>query len=150
MKQFTIGTLAKEAEVGVETIRFYERKGLIEQPERGDGIRQYPKEIARRVKFIKRAQDLGFALKEIKDLIELNLNPKAKCSDVKNKTDQKLNEIESKIKALQSMKKSLKRLSQTCGNGKQAIAQCNVLDCLEGNCRCVKTKGKNAEMGGCK
>jgi MerR family mercuric resistance operon transcriptional regulator len=144
MKEFTIGTLAKEAKVGVETIRFYERKGLIRQPERAKGgFRHYPEEEARRVQFIKRAQDLGFTLREIKDLLGLNADPKARCSDVKERTDQKLREIESKIKDLQKMRISLKQLSQTCGKGKRALAQCNVLDCLEGHCRCTTTqKGK--------
>ena len=143
MKTCTIGNLARQAEVGVETIRFYERKGLIEQPRRASGFRHYPQEEARRIRFIKRAQELGFTLKEIKDLLGLNSDPKARCSDVKSRADGKLAEIDSKITDLKRIRTSLRRISQTCGNGKRALAHCRILDCLEGHCQCAPSaRGK--------
>jgi Hg(II)-responsive transcriptional regulator len=140
MKQLsvlTIGVLAEQTGVGVETVRFYERKGLIQQPTRkAKGYRQYQSEDAIRIRFIKRAQELGFTLKEVKELFELNASPRATCSDVKKKTDIKIEEIESKIKDLQRMRRSLKELSETCGDSKQAVTQCRILNCFESGWKC--------------
>ena len=96
MKQFTIGKLAVAAGVGVETVRFYERKGLIKRPSVKEGFRKYSEEDAKRIRFIKRSQDLGFTLKEIKGLFELNSNPRAVCSDVRLQAEAKMAEIEKK------------------------------------------------------
>ena len=136
MKQFTIGKLALAAGVGVETVRFYERKGLIKRPSVKEGFRQYAEEDAKRIRFIKRSQDLGFTLKEIKGLFELNANPRAVCSDVGIQTDAKLKEIEKKIGDLRRMKKSLKELSDACGDGREALARCQILNCFEPGWKC--------------
>ncbi|MBI3621136.1 MAG: MerR family transcriptional regulator [Nitrospirae bacterium] len=72
MTRFTIGKLARASGVGVETVRFYERKGLITRPSAREGYRTYAEEDARRIRFIRRAQALGFTLKQIKGLLELN------------------------------------------------------------------------------
>lgn len=140
MKQlatYTIGTLAQEARVGVETVRFYERKGLIDRPaRRSSGYRQYSAADAQRIRFIKRAQDLGFTLKEIKDLLALELSSKMTCGDLRKKADSKLKEVEEKIRDLQRMKKSLKDISSACGDGKQAASQCRILDCFESDWKC--------------
>lgn len=86
MESLTIGKVARLAEVGVETIRFYEREGLIEEPSRGEsGYRQYPKETIQRLRFIKRAKDLGFTLREIKELLALRLDPGTTCGDVRRR-----------------------------------------------------------------
>lgn len=136
MKQFTIGKLAKESGVGVETVRFYERKGLIKKPNTKQGFRNYAEDDTKRILFIKHAQNLGFTLKEIKDLLELNTNPKATCDDVKQKAESKLQEVKEKIEKLEQMKKSLMDLSKACNVGKKAMACCQILDCFETNCQC--------------
>lgn len=136
MMRFTIGKLARASGVGVETVRFYERKGLIKRPPAQEGYRTYAEEDARRIRFIKRAQELGFTLREIKGLLELNANPRATCADVKRHTDAKMNEIEKKIRDLRKMKRMLTRLSDACGDGKRAVAQCRIPDC------CFEPDGK--------
>jgi MerR family mercuric resistance operon transcriptional regulator len=136
MTRFTIGRLARASGVGVETVRFYERKGLITRPAAQGGYRTYSDDDARRIRFIKRAQELGFTLREIKGLLELNANPRATCADVKRHADAKLNEIEQKIRDLRKMKRSLARLSAACADGKRAVAQCRIAHCLESGNRC--------------
>lgn len=136
MKQFTISSLARLSGVGVETVRFYERRGLIKQPSVKEGFRKYSEEDARRIRFIKRAQDLGFTLKEIKALLELNADPRATCSDVKNQTEAKMKEVEEKIRDLKKMKRSLKNLSEACGESKKAMAHCEILSCFEPGWNC--------------
>lgn len=84
MHTMTIGQVARCAGVGVETVRFYERQGLLDAPPcRASGYRQYPQEVIRRIQFIKRAKDLGFSLKETRELLSLRVNPEMTCSDVK-------------------------------------------------------------------
>jgi len=133
----TIGKLAKEAGVGIETVRFYEKKGLLKRPLKTlSGFRKYSSDDAKRIRFIKRAQELGFTLREIKDILELNARPRSTCSDVKLKADEKIKEIEEKIKDLHRMKKSLNEISDACGDGKQALSECRVLDCFESGWKC--------------
>lgn len=137
MSDLTIGKLAKESGVGVETVRFYERKGLIRKPiKRLSGFRHYQDDDARRIRFIKRAQELGFTLKEVKDLLDLNVNPRATCSDMSKKAETKVAEVEAKIKDLQRMKRSLKELAEACGESRKAVAQCRILDCFESGWKC--------------
>ena len=118
MKQtiaLTVGSLAKQAGVGIETVRFYERRGLLPKPARlSSGYRQYSEQDARRIRFIKRAQELGFTLDEVKELLDLRINPKAKCEDVKQRTDCKIAEIKDKIRDRQRMMGSLNELSEAC------------------------------------
>ncbi|WP_456431876.1 MerR family transcriptional regulator [Thermosulfuriphilus sp.] len=102
MRRLTIGKVAKLAGVGVETIRFYERKGLISRPPRGiSGYREYSLETISRIRFIKRAQAVGFSLKEIKELLELREAPETNCQDIRQRTWSKIQEIEEKIARLQ-------------------------------------------------
>jgi DNA-binding transcriptional MerR regulator len=131
MTTLTIGRLARASGVGVETVRFYERKGLINRPASQGGYRTYADDVVRLIRFIKRAQSLGFTLREIKGLLELNADPRAACADVKRRADGKLDEIAEKIRDLQRMKRSLTRLSAACTNGRQAAAQCRISDCFE-------------------
>lgn len=120
----TIGKLAKEAGVGVETIRFYERKELIKRAAKDGAFRQYPREEVSRVRFIKRAQELGFTLRELKDLLDIQFKRKLTGSQVKERAQEKLKEIRSKIDDLKRMEKSLMELSRLCGEGEQAIREC--------------------------
>lgn len=111
----TIGTVATRADVGVETIRYYQRRGLVaEPPRRGSGFRQYPEETVSRLRFIKRAQQLGFSLKEIGELLSLRLSDSASCEDVRTRAEVKIGELDEKIETLRGMKKALMRLSVAC------------------------------------
>jgi MerR family mercuric resistance operon transcriptional regulator len=100
------------------------------------GFRKYSEDDAKRIRFIKRSQDLGFTLKEIKGLFKLNSNPRGVCSDVRIQADAKLREIEKKIRDLKRMKKSLNDLSNACGDGKKALARCQILNCFEPGWKC--------------
>ena len=87
METLTIGKVAKQADIGIETIRFYEREGLIEDPpRRASGYRQYPSDTVDRVRFIKRAKELGFSLKEIKELLYLSVDPGTTCTQVQQRS----------------------------------------------------------------
>lgn len=131
MDSMTIGKVAKGAAVGIETVRFYEREGLIEKPPRRDsGYRAYPADTVDRVRFIKRAKELGFSLKEIKDLMALRIAPGATCGQIKKRAEAKIEDIEDKISSLQRMKQALRKLTAACG-GKGAVSECPILDALE-------------------
>ena len=131
MKPLTIGTVARQAGVGVETIRFYERVGLIEDPPRREsGYRQYPEEAVARVRFVRRAKDLGFTLKEIKELLSLRASPKSRCVDVRMRAEAKIEDIERKVRALQGMKKALVKLTAAC-RGRGPVTKCPILEALE-------------------
>ncbi len=130
MGYLTTGQLAQKAQVKVETIRYYERRGLIpEPPRRESGYRQYSQDDVVRVQFIKHSQKLGFTLKEILELLSLRVNPETTCADVKRKAEAKLVDIEGKILALQRMKKALTKLSKTC-KGRGPIGDCPILEAL--------------------
>lgn len=102
MKKITIGQLAKQCGVGVETIRSYEREGLIEEQLcREPGCCQYQEKIASRIRFIKRAKEFGFTLKEIKELLAIRMKPEATCSDFRRQAEAKITDIEKRIAMLQ-------------------------------------------------
>ncbi len=102
--------VAKQAKVNLETIRFYERKGLLPKPPRTTcGYRTFSPDVVRRVRFIKRTQALGFSLKEIKELLALRLDPGTTCAHVRGRAEEKLLDIEQKIRDLQRMKATLTR-----------------------------------------
>ncbi len=114
----TIGRLAKAAEVNVETIRYYQRVALLVEPLKPlEGFRVYPKETINRVRFIKRAQKLGFSLQDIAHLLELG---EGHCSDVREQAETKLGQIEAQIKGLKSMRKTLKKLITECNAGNES------------------------------
>lgn len=126
----TIGKLANASGVGVETIRFYERKGLLNQPKKQGSFRSYPVDYIARVQFIKRSQELGFSLKEAKDLLDLRIKNQSKCGDVLTKTEDKIAEINQKIKDLKHMKKSLKSLANCCEDKSLPLSECPILECF--------------------
>lgn len=131
MKELTIGQVAKGGGVNVETIRYYERQGLIPPPPRREsGYRQYPEDTVNRVRFIKRAQELGFSLKEISDLLSLRVVPGVNCSEVKRRAEAKIANIEEKIFTLQGMKQALAKLATTC-SGRGPTSECPILETLE-------------------
>lgn len=131
MQQMTIGKLAKAAGIGIETIRYYEREGLIQKPSHkvGNGYRKYEPSDIERLGFIRRAKDLGFSLKEIRELLTLRAKTKAKCASVKAKALEKIGEVERKIADLAAIKTALERLAFTC-NIEATTSECPILDAL--------------------
>jgi MerR family mercuric resistance operon transcriptional regulator len=131
MEKLTISQMAKKANVNVETIRYYERRGLLPTPPRNEiGYRQYSIEDLRRIRFIRRAKELGFTLREIMELLSLKMEPGTACRDVKNKVQAKVADIETRIESLKRMKAVLANLSQMCA-GKGPASQCPILDALD-------------------
>lgn len=131
MQHLTIGQVAKDAGVGVETIRFYEREGLIGKPERRpSGYRHYPPEIVRRIRFIQRAKELGFSLREITELLSLRVARGSTCADVRAQALSKMKDIDTKITVLQGMRAALVRLSEACV-GRGPVSECPILDALD-------------------
>lgn len=131
-KSLTIGRLAKEAGVNLETVRYYERRGLLQRPPRSaSGYRLFPLETARRLRFIRRAQELGFSLTEIRELLSLRVSANAKSADVRKRAETKIADIDAKIKSLDSMKTTLRRLTKVCA-GCGPIAECPILESLDG------------------
>ncbi len=129
----TIGKAAKHAGVGVETIRFYERKGLISQPPKpaAGGFRDYPAATLARVRFIREAQELGFSLEEIAELLSLRADPKADCGAVQRRAEAKLAEVGKKIERLEEIGAALGRLIDACP-GQGALGGCSIMEVLEG------------------
>jgi MerR family mercuric resistance operon transcriptional regulator len=131
MKALTIGRLARATGVNLETVRYYERRGLLPRPPRStSGYRLFPEDAAKRLKFIRRAQELGFSLREIRELLSLRVARNASCTAVCRKADAKIADIESKIRSLESMKKTLSRLRNACA-GRGPISECSILESLE-------------------
>lgn len=131
MTTLTRGELAKRCEVNFETIRYYEQQGLIPQPSRTvSNYRVYDEDTVRRVRFIKRAQELGFTLKEIKDLLSLRAAPGAGCADVYERAEVKIQSIDEKIRTLKAMRRALSKLMSEC-TGRGGITECPILDALE-------------------
>ncbi|MBI1196193.1 MAG: Hg(II)-responsive transcriptional regulator [Gammaproteobacteria bacterium] len=111
----TIGRLARAAGVNVETVRYYQRVGLIREPAKpSGGFRIYPPEMVDRIRFIKRSQKLGFTLQDIAHLLELG---DGHCDDVREQAEAKISKIEAQIKDLQAMRKALKKLVIECRSG---------------------------------
>lgn len=128
MKKLKIGEVAKRADVGIETIRFYEREGLIHCPFRlPSGYRLYSEEAVRRIQFIKNAKELGFSLKEISELFSLRVKSKTKCGDIKKRAEAKVADIDERIKTLQRMKNALKKLVSQC-KGTGPVGDCPILE----------------------
>ncbi len=131
----TIGQLAKASGVAIETIRFYEKQGLLEEPRRRmSGYREYDETVIPRLRFIRRAKQLGFTLGEIKELLALRLDRAASCSRVKQRAEAKIADIESKLKSLRRMKRALIDLSQACDDT-APTSQCPILNALDGEDR---------------
>ncbi len=118
MEMLSIGQVARRAGVGVETVRFYEREGLLEEPpRRASGYRQYSEQVVTRLRFIKRAQQLGFSLKEITKLLQLRVDAHTSCEEVKHRTEAKLAEVERKLVELQRMRQALLQVHSLYDHG---------------------------------
>jgi MerR family mercuric resistance operon transcriptional regulator len=131
MSDMTIGKAAAAAGVGVETIRFYERKGLIARPPRpaGGGFRTYPEDTVRRVRFIREAQALGFSLREAAELLQLR-DAAADAADVRERAHMKLADVDAKIERLQGIRAALAGLVQRCP-GAGSLDGCSIMAALE-------------------
>ncbi len=132
MKTMTISKIAKEAGVGVETIRFYERKGLVDQPPKpsSGSFRVYPAETAGRIRFIRQAQELGFSLREIKELLSLRTDPTTDCADVRERAQAKLDEVKRKVAQMKGIQTALEQLIAACP-GQGALQVCSIIDAIE-------------------
>lgn len=150
MELLTRGEVAKRAGVNPETIRVYERERLLPRPARtASGYRQFPPEAVRRVRFVKQAQALGFSLREIRDLMALQDDPKADISDIRSKAAAKIAEIDAKVRDLTAMRDTLSRLAGRCPPA-GPIDTCPIWDCLDphapdASC-CVDAPGSPAEI----
>jgi len=135
----TIGAMAKAAGVGVETVRFYQRKGLLETPARTTGYRTYSESDVRTIRFIKRVQELGFSLKDAQDLLDIALcseETRPKLADVCRK---KIDEIQQKIVVLNRMLELVQQFSETCTSETVNDVPCSLLDCFENDWECCET-----------
>lgn len=131
MNTLRIGQLAKQAEVNIETIRYYERRHLIPEPPRlASGYRQYSPDYVVRIRFIKRAQELGFSLTEIAALLALRINSETVCNEVQKQAELKIADIETKIQMLQRMKTVLSDLVEACREN-QLTNECPILTALD-------------------
>jgi Cu(I)-responsive transcriptional regulator len=131
MSGLTIGRLAKQVGLGIETVRFYERQGLIEPPPRTDSnYRIYPEEEVTRLRFIKKAKSLGFTLNEIKELLFIRHDPNATKADIKNRTLNKIEDVKQKISDLTRIKMALEHLVSTC-DGHGPLEECPILEALD-------------------
>ncbi len=130
MEILSIGQVARRAGVGVETVRFYEREGLLEEPpRRTSGYRQYSEQVVTRLHFIKRAQKLGFSLKEISELL-LRVDSQTSYDEVKQRTEAKLAEVERKMVELQRIRQALLQVASLC-TGPGPTSACPMLDALD-------------------
>jgi len=131
MHPLKIGELARQSDVQIETLRFYERKGLLKPAKRTEkGYRLYDLNDISRVRFIKHAQKLGFSLREVVELLELKLDRKSKCADVEKRAQSKIDEIDHKIGSLKKMRSVLKSLTKAC-QGSVPSSECPILKAFE-------------------
>ncbi len=131
MEGLKVGEVAKRAAVNLQTIHFYEREGLLPKPPRtASNYRMYSEDAVRRVRFIKRAQELGFALRDIKELLSLRATPGSRCADIRQRATAKLRDIDEKIGTLQAMHKALTKLIGQCA-GRRPITACPILQALD-------------------
>ncbi len=132
MDGMTRSEVAEKAGVNPETLRYYEREELIPKPPRSDGgFRLYDASYVDRLRFIQRAKDLGFALAEIKGLLDLRVDATATCQDVKVRAQEKIDEVDAKIQDLKRIRDALQTLADACEGQDGPTSDCPVLDALE-------------------
>lgn len=155
MTRQTIGRAARAASVNVETIRFYERRGLIPQPPRpaDGGTRTYDDGTVARIRFIRQAQDIGFSLREVAELLSLRADPAADCGDVRVRAMSKRDEVEAKVAQLLRVRDALDRLIARCPGG-GGLGACTILEAMEqrpagdaaGPAQSAMANGRTADM----
>lgn len=110
-----IGELAEQADVNIQTIRYYERRGLVPEPDRtGSGYREYGEDDLTRLHFIRRAKDLGFTLSEIVELLDLEMSAGASAEDVRRRAREKILDVESKLRDLRRIRQALRHVVSSC------------------------------------
>ena len=130
-RPLTIGQVAREAGVGVETIRFYEREGLIDNPpRRPSGYRQYDRQAVRRIRFIRHAKELGFTLREIRQLLDVQIAPDEACGEVLELASAKIADIEQRIDTLREIREALMKLAAACRERRRSDP-CPILDAMD-------------------
>ena len=127
----TIGKVARAAGVGVETVRFYERKGLVPRPKKPErGFRVYSPEIVTRIRFIRAAQQLGFSLREVSELLSLRADTAADAGSVRAQVKTKLHGVDDRIRRLRKIRAALRQLLERC-SGDGPIQTCSILGALD-------------------
>lgn len=137
---YRIGELAKQCEVKADTLRFYEKHGLLAPSSRSDsGYRLYNEKDAERLRFILRAKAVGFTLAEIAELLSIELDKSNwACADVKGLVDSKLTQVNERLSELNHFQLSLQRLSDACCGGPESAEHCSILEALESNTDNIK------------
>ena len=126
----TIGKLGKRTGVNVETVRYYEKIGLLPEPHRtAAGYRQYGDEHVRRLRFIRRGRDLGFSVEAVRALLQLAEHPNQPCADADHMAARHLAEVEERIADLMRLRDGLRELVNCHG---QSVAECRIIDALSG------------------
>jgi len=129
--RLTIGGVARMAGVNIETVRYYERRGLIPRPPRSEsGYRLYSENTIKLIRFIRHAKELGFSLREIKELLSLRVTEGVSCAQVRSRAEAKIVEIEGRIQSLKKMKNALLKLTKEC-SGRGPVSECPILEALE-------------------
>lgn len=146
MSDMTISKAADRAGVGVETVRFYERRGLIDRPRRPatGGFRIYPRETVERIRFIRQAQTLGFSLEEIGELLSLRADPQAECGAVRQRAEAKLEEVDCKLGQLRQIRRALEAVIAACP-GEGALGGCSILGFLGSDATGLRTSYEHTE-----
>lgn len=130
-RTLSTGQVAARAGVNVETLRFYERRGLLKQPpRRPSGYRQYPPEVVRVVRFVKRAQALGFTLEEIAELLRLRDDRRSSCAEVRARAAAKIADVDGRLRSLRAMKRALEALVASCTRD-ASVRECPILEALD-------------------
>jgi DNA-binding transcriptional MerR regulator len=132
VKQYSIGRLAQESGVSLQAVRYYERQGLLAPMARTEGgYRIFQSDTTRRIRFIKRAQELGFSLAEIKDLLFLRADGHTTRAEIRKRAEAKLSDVALKIRHLEAIHASLSLLTKSC-DGCGAVEDCPILENLDG------------------
>lgn len=127
----TVGQIAAAAEVSAQTVRYYERRGLLPMPPRSaSGYREYEQGHLRRLRFIRRAQMLGFSLDEIQELLKLRVRNASTCASVERRTRDKITVVDGKLTELQRLRDTLEGLAQSC-RVRRPTSECPVLESLD-------------------
>jgi len=131
MDGLTIGKVARGAGLAIDTVRYYEREGLLEKPARTtSGYRHYSSDAVARLRFIRQAKELGFSLAEIKELLALRVTPGKSCGDVRAHAESKVEDIDRRIASLKRMRQALTKLAAAC-SGRGPMSDCPILEALE-------------------
>jgi MerR family copper efflux transcriptional regulator len=139
MPTLTIGQMARQAGVGIDTVRFYERQGLLEEPpRRSSGYRDFPAESLQRLRFIRRAKALAFSLHEIRELLALHASSAAGCAEAATRAREKITAVEAKIRGLEAVRTGLAELAAACER-RTTSERCPLLGALLGADERVET-----------